>query len=57
MNDKKRRSIIIRFITTSFFRYQISDIEYQISQNTQTRQDSIDKIVITLQYITDKIVD
>lgn len=32
-------------------------IEYQISQNTQTRQDSIDKIVITLQYITDKIVD
>lgn len=40
-----------------FFRYQISDIEYQISQNTQTREDSIAKIVITLENITDKIVD
>lgn len=36
--------------------FQISNIRYRISQNTQTREDSIYKIVITLQHITDNIL-
>lgn len=58
MNDKiEDRSLFVLLVHVHFFRYQISDIEYQISQNTQTREDSIAKIVITLENITDKTVD
>lgn len=43
-------------------KYQISDIEYQISQNTQTRrrqywQDCNHTATYYRQHITDKIVD
>lgn len=51
MNDKNEdRSLFVLLVHVHFFRYQIS-------QNTQTREDSIAKIVITLENITDKTVD